>query len=78
MVCPLSELEYGFTWVGHIQLVMPGILMAVGVESTTVYGPFQMGANWVPETHASKCSLGPMSLVRRGLVLEGGSFHLSS
>lgn len=46
MVCPLSELEYGLTWVGHIQLLTPGTLMAVGVESTTVYGPFQMGANW--------------------------------
>lgn len=46
MVCPLSEREYGFTWVGHIQLVTPGTLMAIGVESTAVYGLFQMGANW--------------------------------
>lgn len=46
IICPLSELEYGFTCVGHIQLATSGTLMAVEVESTAVHGPFQMGAHW--------------------------------
>lgn len=58
---------------------MSGTLMAVGVESTAVYGLFQMEANWDaggPSFQVLIKTDVPDSY--KDLVVEGGSFPLNS